>query len=265
MGQTLNKQGYASARQELNDIATARARAVSDAELDAAQLALGAAGIVDPTVAADAANAGISLARGDYFGFFLDGVSAVPYAGDLVAKPIRGIQMGLRRWGRGRRLAVFARRGSKLVDDLRSMRQRAAEAVKKARAKTCNGCNNAYGTTTPTRGTWDTPDNPGNGTYTAPGGDNAYKFKEGYPDFDDDSMKQYLHPDAQDGVAIEMTGTRRHDDELANTAAGFDSTPDGYTWHHGDDGTSMYLVEESAHRDVVPHTGGHNIAADPLF
>ncbi|MEJ6402406.1 HNH endonuclease [Yoonia sp. 2307UL14-13] len=269
MSRTLNEQGYTSARQELNDIAAERARNISDAELDAAQMALGAAGLLDPSPTADGVNAGISLARGDYFGFFLDGVSAVPYVGDLVAKPVRGVQMGIRGWARGRRLAAFGRRGAELVDNIRTMRQNAANAVKEARRRVCRGCNNAYGTKTPTRGDWADPDNPGNGTYTTPpradGTTSDYKFKDGYPDFDDDSMKQYLHPDAKNGVSIEMTGTRRHDDELANTVSGFDRTPDGYTWHHGDDGTSMYLVQERAHADVIPHTGGHNIAADPLF
>ncbi|MEM1373652.1 MAG: HNH endonuclease [Pseudomonadota bacterium] len=269
MSRTLDEQGYATARGELNDLAMERARLVSDAELDAAQMALGAAGLLDPSPTADGINAGISLARGDYFGFVLDGVSAVPYAGDLVAKPIRGIQMGIRGWARGRRLAAFARRGSALVERVRTMRQNAANAVKEARRRTCQNCNNAYGTKTPTRGDWQDPDNPGNGTYHSPAdadGDVAsYEFRDGYPDFDHENMQQYLHPDLQQGVPIEMTGTRRIDDELANTVSGFDSTPDGFTWHHGDDGTSMYLVREQAHADVIPHTGGHNIAADPLF
>jgi hypothetical protein len=264
MGQTLTDQGYASQRQQLQDIAAERARLASEAELDAAQLALGAAGVLDPSPTADGVNAGISLARGDYFGFFLDGVSAIPYAGDAVSKPVRGIQMGIRSWARGRRLAGFARRGSQLVDSMRAMRQRAAEAVKRARRQNCSRCNNTYGTTTPTRGTWGDAADPGNGTYTAPNG-NQYAFRDGYPDFDNPDMRQYLHPDAQGGVAIEMTGNRSHDFELANSAAGFDRTPRGYTWHHGDDGTSMYLAQTSAHRDVVPHTGGHNIAQDPLF
>lgn len=270
MSRTLDEQGYAAARRELDDIAAQRARNLSDADLDAVQAGLGVVGIADPTGAADGTNAAISWARGDYFGFFLDGASAVaPYVGDLVAKPVRGIQMGIREWSRGRRLAAFAARGSQLVESIRTMRQRAAEAVKAARRRVCNNCNNRFGTTTPTRGTWADPNNPGTGTYTAPPDANGvvrqYEFKDGYPDFNHPNMQQYLHPNAQNGIPIEMTGSRRLDDELANTAGGFRSTPDGYTWHHGDDGTSMYLVRGDAHTDVVPHTGGHSIAADPLF
>lgn len=264
MAKTLDDQGYGAARTELNDIAASRRQAVTDAELDALQLGIGAAGIFDPSPAADAANAGISLARGDYFGFVLDGVSALPYAGDLVAKPFRGIQMGIRAWARGRKLAGFARRGAALVDNIKSMRSRAAEAVREARKRLCVRCNNPYGTTTPTRGTWADAADLGNGKYTFNG--NEYVFKEGYPDFEDPGMHKYL---AQDGnpnaIPIEMTGKRDIDERLANAASGRNGTPDGYTWHHGDDGATMYLVEDTHHLAVVPHTGGHNIAQDPLF
>lgn len=235
-----------------------------EAQLDATQAALGAAGIIDPTGAADATSAAISLARGDYFGFVLDGASAaVPYAGDLVAKPIRGIQMGIRAWARGRRVAAFARRGAELVEQMVAMRKRAAEAVKRARRRACMHCNNAYGTKTPTRGTWADPADPGHGVYHHNGND--YHFKEGYPDFDHPGMAPYLYPDGASKTAIEMTGNRRVDEKLANAAADYKKTPDEYTWHHGDDGSTMYLVETQHHQSVVPHTGGHSIAEDPLF
>ena len=264
MAQSLDSQGYGAARAELNDIGAQRVEFASAAELDALQLAIGAGGIIDPSPTADLTNAGISLARGDYFGFVLDGVSAVPYAGDLVSKPFRGIQMGIRSWSRGRKVAGLARRGAALVDNIRSMRQNAAEAVKAARRRVCGPrCNNAYGTTTPTRGTWGNPADPGNGSYSF--GGNNYQFRDGYPDFDHDDMAGYLHPSGQNRASIEMTGNRATDDRLANAVAGFDETPDDFTWHHGDDGTTMYLVSTPVHQATVPHTGGHNIAADPLF
>jgi hypothetical protein len=46
-----------------------------------------------------------------------------------------------------------------------------------------------------------------------------------------------------------------HDEDLANEAAGFDETPDGYTWHHVEDGRTMELVPTNLHRSVQ-HTGG---------
>jgi len=69
MAKTLQDEGYDAARGELDDIARSRLKQASEAELDALQLAIGAGGIFDPSPVADATNAGISLARGDYFGF----------------------------------------------------------------------------------------------------------------------------------------------------------------------------------------------------
>lgn len=263
MGRSLNEQGYGATRGELDDIAAQRVQQMREAELDTLQTGIGVVGIADPTGAADATNAGISLGRGDYLGFVLDGVSAVPYAGDVVGKPIRGVQMGIRSWARGRRVAAFARRGAALVERIRTMRVRAAEAVKRARRRNCTRCNNRYGSMTPTRGRWENPDNPGHGRYTVDGKD--YYFKDGYPDLEHPEMQQYLHQGGPNRASIEMTGDRRTDDRLANYATGYDSKPPNTTWHHGDDGTTMYLMDRGAHRDIVPHDGGHSIAGDPLF
>lgn len=46
-----------------------------------------------------------------------------------------------------------------------------------------------------------------------------------------------------------------HDEKLANEAAGFTETPDGYTWHHVEDGKTVELVPKILHKNV-PHTGG---------
>lgn len=264
MTDSLAEQGYGKVKGELEEIAAKRAKQVTEADLDKAQLALGAVGIADPTGAADAANAGISLARGDYFGFVLDGISAIPYAGDAVAKPIRGVQMGIRSWARGSRVAGLAKRGADLVQTAEQMRRKAADAAKAARKALCTRCNNAYGSMVPKKGTWANADDIGHGTYTATTG-KKYQFKEGYPDFENKEMHQYLYPDGKNAVSIEMTGTRRIDDQLANAAAGLDKKPNGYTWHHGDDGTTMYLVKDNAHKDLIPHDGGHSIAKDKVF
>jgi hypothetical protein len=262
MGNSLSQQGYGNARSELNDIGVQRAGMDREAALDATQTGLGVAGIVDPTGIADGANAAISWTRGDYFGFVLDGASAVPYAGDAVAKPIRGIQMGIRSWLRGSKIAGLAQRGAKLVESMRAMRQRAADAVKQARRQNCKRCNNKYGSMTPKRGQWENPADPGNGKYTVDG--NTYQFKDGYPDFEHPDMQKYL-ADGKSSASIEMTGNRATDDRLANAATGRADTPDGYTWHHGDDGTTMYLVDSTHHDAIIPHDGGHSIAADPVF
>jgi len=51
--------------------------------LDLTQIGLGVAGVFDPTPISDGASLAISVARGDWFGAVIDGVSMIPYAGDL--------------------------------------------------------------------------------------------------------------------------------------------------------------------------------------
>ena len=69
---------------------------------------------------------------------------------------------------------------------------------------------------------------------------------DGYPDFSKVSKKD---------VQIEFTGDRARDARAANKAAGFDKTPDGYQWHHHQDGKTMQLVPAGAHRKTG-HDGG---------
>ncbi|WP_434041166.1 MULTISPECIES: RHS repeat-associated core domain-containing protein [Sorangium] len=56
-------------------------------------------------------------------------------------------------------------------------------------------------------------------------------------------------------VKITSTGSRPGDFRAANQAAGFSRTPEGYTWHHHQDGTTMQLVPSDIHR-MTGHTGG---------
>ena len=46
---------------------------------------------------------------------------------------------------------------------------------------------------------------------------------------------------------VEVTGLNGeydHDFNEANKAAGYKETPDGYTWHHHEDGKTMELVPQ---------------------
>ncbi len=70
--------------------------------------------------------------------------------------------------------------------------------------------------------------------------------KAGYPDF-----ARY----AKAQVRIEPTGQRIKDFRLANKAAGFKKTPDGFTWHHHQETGIMQLVPNDLHKNVR-HTGG---------
>jgi hypothetical protein len=41
---------------------------------------------------------------------------------------------------------------------------------------------------------------------------------------------------------------------ISNKAVGLDETPDGYVWHHVEDGRTMQLIPASIH--AARHTGG---------
>jgi hypothetical protein len=63
---------------------------------------------------------------------------------------------------------------------------------------------------------------------------------------------------AKETVKIVYTGTREGDYEAANLAAGLEETPEGYTWHHVEDGTTMQLVPTDIHT-ATGHTGGFSM------
>lgn len=52
-----------------------------------------------------------------------------------------------------------------------------------------------------------------------------------------------------------MTGVYSHDEALANAKVGIKSTPEGYVWHHVEDGKTMQLIPQDIHQHF-PHTGG---------
>ncbi len=74
---------------------------------------------------------------------------------------------------------------------------------------------------------------------------------EGFPDFG---------PYAQARVEFDagLNGNYGHDAALANQAAGLSSTPDGYVWHHVEDGRTLILIPQNLHQGVR-HTGGASI------
>ncbi len=79
------------------------------------------------------------------------------------------------------------------------------------------------------------------------------RFKStGYADFEPYAMTL---PDGKKTVHIELTGSMRADESLANNAAKLEETPEGYTWHHVEDEGTMMLVPTDLHH-TVSHTGG---------
>ena len=107
--------------------------------------ALDVIGIFDPTGAADLINGIDRIRKGDYFFGFLSMISAVPYVGDLVAKPIMGISKGTKLYQNtekalrlskagdaagAAKLLDEAANGSKLMNKLVAAAGRWAEKIK---------------------------------------------------------------------------------------------------------------------------------------
>lgn len=72
----------------------------------------------------------------------------------------------------------------------------------------------------------------------------------GFPNF-----SKNLYKDGANDVMIKPTGNRGKDFIAANKAAGYKSTPEGYTWHHHQTTGRMQLVNYEVHRKTG-HTGG---------
>jgi filamentous hemagglutinin len=74
----------------------------------------------------------------------------------------------------------------------------------------------------------------------------VYYDSQGYPDFT---------PYVEAKVKLKEFNGRKADNKIANEEKGFKKTPDGYTWHHHQDGTTMQLVPKDLH-EAFKHTGG---------
>jgi hypothetical protein len=71
--------------------------------------------------------------------------------------------------------------------------------------------------------------------------------EQGYPDFS---------PHAKAQVDINgLTGNYAKDAAMANKAVGLKSTPEGYVWHHVENGKTMQLIPKETH-NAARHTGG---------
>lgn len=112
---------------KLTEATTALAKADKDLKLEIAGAAADAAGLVDPTPASDLIGAGISIARGDYWGAAMSTVSMVPYIGDAVAKPVKAVRATKAIAGLEKKVAAL----TKTVNDLKKAK-REAEAVEAA-------------------------------------------------------------------------------------------------------------------------------------
>lgn len=109
---------------KLTDATTALAKADKDLKLEMAGAAADAAGIIDPSPASDIVGAGISIARGDYWGAALSTASMVPYVGDLLAKPAKAVRATKAIAGLEKKVAAL----TKTVTDLKKAKKE-AEAI----------------------------------------------------------------------------------------------------------------------------------------
>lgn len=106
-------------------------------------------------------------------------------------------------------------------------------------------------------------DENGTWTYTNKNGISV-SYPGGYPDF-----SPYYHPTVAPVIIKVSSPKNNHKDfENANKEAGLskdsdppvpskNEPPDGYTWHHHEDGKTMVLVEEDIH-DEFKHIGGQS-------
>lgn len=292
MGASLNDP---KVRKQLDEVAADSAAAARELKLDLAQAAVDAAGLVDPTPISDAVGATISVIRGDWFGAGMSLVSMLPYAGDAIGKTAKGAKLVAKIARMRKRIADNVLRGREIVAaalkrDAAAIRaERAARKAEKIEEGIVNGCpvgGNRFGTQSPKQGwkgerghsDWD-PRSSGldkdriDDIESVTGG-KPVKFKEGNPDFSEYTYKaKGADGSTVDGsVQIELsrTGDRNADFQAAREAMaeklGKENfrEPDGWTWHHKEDGTTMELVPSDLHNNV-PHSGGVSVARDPAY
>jgi hypothetical protein len=262
------------ASSEVRDLAQRYGEFATDA-------ALAAGGALPPPAgtAADAASLARSVAKGDWWGAAFDLVGFVPLAGDAV---------------KGGRVAWKLRDLGRMVDELtvglgRTMDDTAEAATDFWRStrnmpeyrralEACDGttkCLDAAALkkgkqykSTPKSGNggnWNPPDGRGDGEWV-PDPDSplaeaiaprtSVTYENGFPKFDDFSKGE---------IRIPQTGNSGHDLDLADELFKKDNPgwerPEGYTWHHKEDGTTMQLVP-SAVNNNAGHAGGQALFAE---
>ncbi len=257
---------------------------VKSKEFEAARAVADAAGIVDPTPISDGASMVMSAAAGDWVGAGLSVVSMVPYLGDAVAKTAKGARLAKRVATLGKDLSTAIKESEALKSVARrlensraaaakAVKKRAEEAAAKMACKTCPKPSNRFGSQLPTKGSW--KGEKGNSRWTSEDGSVSLDYKEGYPDF-----KTSQPPSVRDSVEIPMTGNDSRDFSAARDqmrqrlndptwpGKGQGTSPDGYTWHHTENGTTMELVSTKVHNKAesgAAHTGGASIVEDPAY
>lgn len=272
MGQQLNRvnseydAALAQAERELQAL-------VKSKEWEIAKGAVDAAGIVDPTPISDGISTVMSLAEGDFIGAGLSAISMIPYLGDAVGKTAKGARAIKKLKELTEAISKTVKRVDGLKDKL-ARRREAATRVREARREAIGSVEECakqgrWGTQLPTTGSWNPPGAKGNGRWTSDDGAYSLNYRQGYADFSSATGP----PGAavyKGKVEIEMAGT---DADFARATKEWkrihkSDPPDGYTWHHNEDGVTMELVRFDVHArgtSGAAHTGGSSVTRSPEF
>jgi hypothetical protein len=285
---------------QLDELQSDTAKAQRELQLDLAQAAVDAAGLIDPTPFSDAVGAAMSVARGDWFGAAMSVVSMVPYAGDAIGKTAKGARLIARMAKMRKRIADNIVKGRQIITnalkkDAAAIRaKRAADKAKKIEEGIVAGCpvgGNRFGTQSPKDG-WLRGSERGSGQWdpsksglsqdrvdkiNSVTGGKPVKFENGYPDYSDYTYKAKgadgKPVDAKVEIELDPGGDRTKDFAQARKAMAEkmgvkdfheDDLPGDWTWHHKEDGTTMELVPADLHNNV-PHSGGVSLAKDPGY
>lgn len=246
---------------------------VKSQEFEQARAAVDLAGLADPTPISDGISMSMSIAAGDWLDAGLSAISMIPYLGDAIGKTAKGAKLARKLAKIRKRLAALTKkvealkRASRKSAVARAIKKRADDAARRLNCKTCTKPSSRFGTRLPRRGTW--KGEKGNSRWTS-GDGVSIDYKNGYPDF------STSRPRSLEGeVKIKMTGDDNADFKAARDAmrkklgddkwpGGNRKAPEGFTWHHSEDGTTMELVSTAVH-DKVPHTGGASLVNDPVY
>jgi hypothetical protein len=238
----------------------------------------------------------MSAARGDWFGAGMSLVSMLPYAGDALGKSAKGAKLLARIAALRKRIANNVMRGRQIIAnalkrDAAAIRAKKAlqkaEKIEEGLVKGCPVGGNRFGTQSPRDGwvggergdgIWD-PRKSGmkkervEDIESVTGG-KPIQWRDGNPDFSEYTYKgKGPGGELVDGkVEIELSRTGDRNADFANARQAMAEKlgqpsfkePDGWTWHHKEDGVTMELIPSDLHNNV-PHSGGVSVAKDPSY
>ena len=238
----------------------------------AADASLAAAGALPPPfgTAADVVSLGKSLWTGDWGGALLDVVGFVPLLGDAakggkILNKLNDLRRAIDAANSAvvRKFEQVKKAASKYWDDIvKNNRKAYDDAIKSCGTKQCRDAKailkGPQYRNTPTEGPngkW--VGDRGDGTWVPSNGGPPVEYRNGFPDYS---------PFSKGDVDIPMVGDHNLDFKNADAAMrkklGDDSweMPEGYTWHHNENGTTMQLVPQNIHATgggaSTPHMGG---------